>query len=268
MRKAAALIGASPSNNACISFFDVHITKAGGSRLRLLLCRRSALPRKPPGRGRQPVCRPSAPLCRAGVHARRACLPHDTVFGSRRRSVFMPFILLQNCIPCLCYAVYHVIALYNTCRPQNGTGGRCLRVACCLVCIVGAACMRPAKPRGISRFLATTAFPLPCKPGQTAGDPQTPRAAHPCRAAYMRPLQTTRQRPANGSNGCSFWPVGRGLDPAGDIIITATSREGPQCDPYGNLPRANQQSTGLLVARCGAPPCSIPRTEAYKSPSA
>ena len=160
MRKAAALIGASPSNNACISFFDVHITKAGGSRLRLLLCRRSALPRKPPGRGRQPVCRPSAPLCRAGVHARRACLPHDTVFGSRRRSVFMPFILLQNCIPCLCYAVYHVIALYNTCRPQNGTGGRCLRVACCLVCIVGRAISPAAQT---TRPRQATGFP-PVRP--------------------------------------------------------------------------------------------------------
>lgn len=36
----------------------------------------------------------------------------------------------------------------------------------------------------------------------------------------------------------------------------------------GNLPRANEQSTGLFVARCGAPPCSIPRTETKKSPPA
>ena len=167
---------------------------------------------------------------------------------------------LLRCIPCYCTVQY---------MPPAKRYGWQVFTGCLLFGLhCRAACMRPAKPRGISRFLATTAFPLPCKPGQTAGDPQTPRAAHPCRAAYMRPLQTTRQRPANGSNGCSFWPVGRGLDPAGDIIITATSREGPQCDPYGNLPRANQQSTGLLVARCGAPPCSIPRTEAYKSPSA
>ena len=33
-------------------------------------------------------------------------------------------------------------------------------------------------------------------------------------------------------------------------------------DPCGNLPRANHCPTGALVAHCGAPPCSIPRTSA------
>ena len=35
-------------------------------------------------------------------------------------------------------------------------------------------------------------------------------------------------------------------------------------DPNENLPRAKQSPTGALLAHCGAPPCSIPRTETKK----
>ena len=44
--------------------------------------------------------------------------------------------------------------------------------------------------------------------------------------------------------------------PKGEAIV--------RYDPYGNLPRAKQSPTGALLAHCGAPPCSIPRTETKK----
>ena len=76
-----------------------------------------------------------------------------------------------------------------------------------------------------------------CDPRPCSGSLHPPQAAVACAAILVR-------RPK---------PYGKKLLP-----LTRT----------GNLPRANEQSAGLFVAHCGAPPCSIPRTETKKSPSA
>ena len=68
--------------------------------------------------------------------------------------------------------------------------------------------------------------PRPTNRGKRPVSPQTPRRAHPCRAAYMRPLQTTRERQVNGFGGCSFYPVGRVFTPAAKCCPTYVTRTG------------------------------------------
>ena len=102
---------------------------------------------------------------------------------------------------------------------------------------------------GISRALWNSPQDCPTRPGPPAS-PRPDGLFDSRTETYKKAEQKKKHLPYKKAG--AFGGCGKGFSP----------------DPYGNLPRAKKQSTGLFFAHCGAPPCSIPRTEAKNAPSA